>query len=90
MLNLDTLIFYDVAERRVGRVHRVLAKEFFWQQRSVFAASLGKKALGRVEYLLRDVLDPAEDSVAVYQLRFPFLPQVERWGADRSGMEKWV
>ena len=90
MLNLDTLIFYDVAERRVGRVHRILAKEFFWQQRSVFAASLGKKGLARVEYLLHGVLDPEEASVAVYQLRFPFLPEVERWGADQSGVGKWV
>lgn len=63
------LICYDIADpRRLGRVHRYLAKEAVPVQYSVFTATLSRFGLKKLIEGLVEIIHSGEDDVRIYPL----------------------
>ncbi len=62
------IVVYDVNEKRVEKVHRVLRRYLQWRQRSVFEGYLGEKEVAELKRRLNSVINEEEDSVLFYSL----------------------
>ncbi|AER65988.1 CRISPR-associated protein Cas2 [Thermovirga lienii DSM 17291] len=77
---INTFIIYDVGQKRVPKVHKVLCSYMFWEQNSVFSGNISKGMLKKILYKLDVIIDTKCDCVYCYSLRYPYTLQVERWG----------
>ncbi|NJE31233.1 CRISPR-associated endonuclease Cas2 [Thermococcus sp. 18S1] len=62
------IVVYDVNEKRVVKVHRLLRRYLQWRQRSVFEGYLADDELGELLRRLDSIIDESEDSVVFYSL----------------------
>ncbi|NJE10064.1 CRISPR-associated endonuclease Cas2 [Thermococcus sp. MAR1] len=62
------IVVYDVNEKRVAKVHRVLRAYLHWRQRSVFEGWLTEGELKELMMRLSEVIDEGEDSILFYSL----------------------
>lgn len=62
------ILVYDVGEKRVQRVHKLIKRYLNWVQNSVFEGELTEGQFEALKIDLRKRMEPAEDSVIVYQL----------------------
>ena len=62
-----TLICYDIADpRRLGRVHRVIAKRAIQVQYSVYLFTGGDEELDDLLDQIQDIIAPARDDIRIY------------------------
>ncbi|QDA31649.1 CRISPR-associated endonuclease Cas2 [Thermococcus indicus] len=62
------IVVYDVNEKRVVKVHRVLRAYLQWRQRSVFEGYLSDDELAELIRKLDSIINESEDSVVFYSL----------------------
>lgn len=77
---INTVLIYDVEQKRVAKVHKLLSSYLFWEQNSVFSGNLSLKVLRKVLFKVSSIVDSRHDCVYCYRLKYPFNLQVERWG----------
>ena len=77
---VNMIVAYDVSGRKVVKVHKMLSEELYWEQNSVFFGEAAKGGALKIRNRLLELIDPAEDSVIIYQLLYPWSATVERWG----------
>jgi len=62
------IVVYDVNEKRVGKVHRVLRSYLQWRQNSVFEGYLDESEVAELKRKLNGVINEEEDSILFYSL----------------------
>jgi len=62
------ILVYDIKEKRVQRVHKLLKRYLNWVQNSVFEGELTEGQFASLKIELEDIMDEGEDSVIVYKL----------------------
>ena len=62
------IVVYDVNEKRVERVHKILRAYLQWRQNSVFEGYLGKEKIAELKRKLNSVINEEEDSILFYSL----------------------
>jgi len=62
------ILFYDVNEKRVARVHKLMKKYLNWVQNSVFEGELTEGQFEALRIDLKERVNEEEDSIIVYQL----------------------
>ncbi|MBO8154752.1 CRISPR-associated endonuclease Cas2 [Thermovirga sp.] len=77
---INAFIIYDVGQKRVAKVHKLLSSYLFWEQNSVFSGNVSPKVLKRVLFKVNRLVDPRQDCVYCYRLKYPFTLHIERWG----------
>jgi CRISPR-associated protein Cas2 len=77
---VNILVVYDVGEKRVAKVHALLSKYLYWQQRSVFAGTMDKRGTSILAFHLKPILDLHHDSVFLFSLVYPQDVRIEQWG----------
>jgi CRISPR-associated endonuclease Cas2 len=82
--DFDTIVAYDVGQKRLPKVYRYLSERLHWRQNSVFTGTIGKRGIAKIAGDLEDLIDPLHDSVVFYQLVYPFSVRVEYWGARKD------
>lgn len=65
------LIAYDVDEKRVGKVHKVLKKYLTWTQNSLFEGEITEGLLKQCLAELAAKTDAGYDSIYVYRIANP-------------------
>lgn len=60
------LLVYDVNEKRVNKIHRILKKYLVWQQNSTFEGYLSQSNIKKLFYEVKNKINEEEDSVVVY------------------------
>ena len=60
------ILCYDVAVKRVARVHKTVRKYLRPVQRSVMAGNLTDRTLGKLKAEIQALIDPARDAVVIY------------------------
>lgn len=65
------IISYDVGEKRVNKVHKVLKRYLQWTQNSVFEGQLTEGKLKQCLGDLMPIINEQEDSVYVYKVPNP-------------------
>jgi len=67
------IIVYDIAERRVNKVLKLMRKYLNWVQNSVFEGELNQGQLERLKTELKNLINPQEDSVVIYAMERKWL-----------------
>ncbi|NJF24407.1 CRISPR-associated endonuclease Cas2 [Thermococcus sp. Bubb.Bath] len=62
------IVVYDINEKRVARIHKILRGYLQWRQRSVFEGWLSDSELAELMRKLSSVINEEEDSVLFYRL----------------------
>lgn len=62
------ILVYDIGEKRVQKVHKLLKKYLNWVQNSVFEGELTEGKFEAMKIDLTKQMTPEEDSVIIYTL----------------------
>ncbi|WNF38136.1 CRISPR-associated endonuclease Cas2 [Bacillaceae bacterium IKA-2] len=65
------IITYDVGEKRVGKVHKILKKYLQWTQNSVFEGEIKEGKLKECLGELMPIVNKVYDSLYVYKVSNP-------------------
>jgi CRISPR-associated protein Cas2 len=65
---MNVILVYDVGEKRVQRVHKLLKRYLNWVQNSVFEGELTDGKFEAMKIDLEERLELKEDSVIIYKL----------------------
>jgi CRISPR-associated protein Cas2 len=65
---MNVILVYDVGEKRVQRVHKLLKRYLNWVQNSVFEGELTDGKFEAMKIELEERLESKEDSVIIYKL----------------------
>ncbi|ACM59286.1 CRISPR-associated endonuclease Cas2 [Caldicellulosiruptor bescii] len=78
------IVTYDVNEKRVNKVRKILKKYFTWVQNSVFE---GEITLGKLEKCKREllsVIEKNEDSVYFYEMEYKLVCNKKVLGQEKN------
>lgn len=78
------IITYDVAEKRVAKVHKKLKEYLIWTQNSVFEGEITRSLLKKCLYDLENIIDEEIDSINVYEIENPKHIKKYSYGLDKS------
>lgn len=67
--NMYTIIVYDIGEKRVGKVLKVMRTYSNWIQNSVFEGELTSSQLLTLKHKLINIINAQEDSLIIFTLR---------------------
>lgn len=84
MVTIFVIITYDVDEKRVSKVHKILKKYLIWTQNSVFE---GEITQGKLKQCLAEVYAIAHqqtDSIYIYQVKNPNHIKKMIYGQEKS------
>ncbi len=85
------ILYYDVGEKRCGKVLKKCRKYLQWVQNSVFEGELSRSALEKLKYELKEILDEKEeDSVIIYTFRTMNYSKREIIGVDKKGETQFL
>ncbi len=62
------IVVYDVNEKRVEKIHKILRTYLQWRQNSVFEGYLGEDEIAELKRKLNSVINEEEDSILFYSL----------------------
>lgn len=65
------ILTYDVGEKRVNRVRKLVKKYLIWTQNSVFEGNITESKLHKCLAEISKILDKQEDSLYVYRINNP-------------------
>lgn len=60
------IVFYDIGEKRVGKILKTMRKYLKWVQNSVFEGEITNAQLEKLKYELLSKINPSYDSVIFY------------------------
>ena len=64
------ILYYDVGEKRCGKMLKTCRKYLQWVQNSVFEGEISIAALEKLSYEIDSIINPEEgDSVIIYKFR---------------------
>ena len=82
--DMYVLLVYDVDVARVLKVCKFLRRYLHWVQNSVFEGELRESQLEEVRWGLKQLIDPATDSIYLYRVRDARWLDKEIIGQERS------
>lgn len=62
------IVTYDVEEKRVNKVRKLLKKYFMWVQNSVFEGEISEGNLNKCQRELLRLIDEKRDSIYLFRL----------------------
>lgn len=62
------IITYDVGEKRINKVRKILRKYFIWVQNSVFEGETTEGKFTKCKHELEEVISKEEDSIYFYSV----------------------
>ncbi|ANQ53043.1 MULTISPECIES: CRISPR-associated endonuclease Cas2 [unclassified Thermosipho (in: thermotogales)] len=79
------LLTYDVNEKRVSRVHKIVKEYLVWQQNSTFEGKITQSNLKQLIGRLKRVIDERKDSVVIYYFNSSAV-----FNKEVDGKVKWI
>lgn len=79
------ILVYDIGEKRVQKVHKLMKRYLNWVQNSVFEGELTEGKFEKMKIDLKEKMKSDEDSVIIYTLG-----SLKYTGREIIGMEKNV
>lgn len=76
------IIVYDVNQKRVNKVLKLLRRYLNWVQNSVFEGELNNSQIEKLKIEIKKIIKKDEDSFIVYTLESKW------WGREIIGLEK--
>ena len=78
------IITYDVGEKRVNRIRKILKKYLIWTQNSVFEGEITEGKLNKCMAEINKISNRNEDSVYIYKVSNPHNIKKDVYGVNRN------
>lgn len=78
------VITYDVNEKRIARIEKILGKYLVHTQNSVFEGNIDRSTLAELERELSNAISPDEDSIRIYLFESRAAVKTVSLGQQRS------
>ena len=78
------IVSYDVSDRRVSKVHKILKRYLQWTQNSVFEGEITEGKLKQCMAEVTKKLDPKVDSLYIYRVPNPKNIEKVVYGVERD------
>lgn len=63
------IVTYDVAQKRVTKTMKICRKYLMHVQNSVFEGMITEGKLNKLKHELQKVIEPADDSICIYEIQ---------------------
>ena len=85
------IITYDITDdKRLNKVRKILKKYLYWSQLSTFEGEISEGKLAQCMAEVDEVINPAEDSVYVYEVENPKNIKKKVLGIEKSYMDNFL
>ncbi|RAL26195.1 CRISPR-associated endonuclease Cas2 [Thermoflavimicrobium daqui] len=78
------IITYDVEEKRVSKVHKVLKRYLTWTQNSVFEGEITEGKLKKCLASLHNIVNKQVDSIHVYKVQNAKMMEKTVYGQEKN------
>lgn len=82
------ILVYDVGEKRVGKMLRLVRKYLSWIQNSVFEGEITDVKLKELKFQAKEIMDLNTDSLIIFASRNEKWLEKEIVGNERSSVDK--
>ncbi|WP_322785467.1 CRISPR-associated endonuclease Cas2 [Thermoanaerobacter thermocopriae] len=83
-MRIFVIVTYDINEKRVNKVRKILKKYFTWVQNSVFEGEITFGKLEKCKRELLSVIKRDEDSVYFYEMEFKIVCNKKILGQEKN------
>ena len=84
------ILVYDVGEKRVGKMLRLVRKYLSWIQNSVFEGEITDVKLKELKFLAKEIMDLDTDSLIIFASRNEKWLEKEIVGNERSSVDTFL
>ena len=84
------ILVYDVGEKRVGKMLRLVRKYLSWIQNSVFEGEITDVKLKELKFQAKEIMDLDTDSLIIFASRNEKKKKKEIVGNERSSVDTFL
>ena len=84
------ILVYDVGEKRVGKMLRLVRKYLSWIQNSVFEGEITDVKLKELKFQAKEIMDLNTDSLIIFASRNEKWLEKEIVGYERSSVDTFL
>ena len=84
------ILVYDVGEKRVGKMLRLVRKYLSWIQNSVFEGEITDVKLKELKFQAKEIMDLTTDSLIIFASRNEKWLEKEIVGNERSSVDTFL
>ncbi len=84
------ILVYDIEQKRIARVHKLLKGYMHWIQNSVFEGELTPATLAEVKSKLRKVIEKDKDSIIIFELGDRSYRSKQILGLDKAPIDYFL
>lgn len=84
------ILVYDVGEKRVGKMLRLVRKYLSWIQNSVFEGEITDVKLKELKFQAKEIIDLNTDSLIIFASRNEKWLEKEIVGNERSSVDTFL
>ena len=84
------ILVYDVGEKRVGKMLRLVRKYLSWIQNSVFEGEITHVKLKELKFQAKEIMDLNTDSLIIFASRNEKWLEKEIVGNERSSVDTFL
>ena len=84
------IVTYDIGEKRIVKVRKILRKYITWVQNSVFEGEITQAKLEKCISEIKRVIQEDEDSIYIYKFDFKPYNMKEIIGKEKQDEEEFI
>lgn len=84
------IVTYDIGEKRINKVRKILRKYITWVQNSVFEGEITQVKLEKCISEIKKVIHETEDSIYIYKFDFKPYKMKEVIGKEKQDDEMFI
>ncbi len=85
------IITYDITDdKRLNKVRKILRKYLYWSQLSTFEGEISEGKLAQCLAEVNEIINTAEDSIYVYEVKNPKNIKKKILGIEKSYMDNFL
>ncbi|MBN2708276.1 MAG: CRISPR-associated endonuclease Cas2 [Calditrichaceae bacterium] len=81
---------YDIGEKRVGKILKIMRGYLHWVQNSVFEGEISEATLKELKIKLAEKIETDEDSILFFKLRDGSLINKEVMGLEKNPIDTFI
>ena len=85
------IVTYDISDdKRLNKVRKILKKYLYWSQLSTFEGEISEGKLAQCIAEVDEIIDTAEDSIYVYEVKNPKNIKKKVLGIEKNYMDNFL
>jgi len=80
------ILTYDINEKRVNKIYKIIKKYLTWIQNSVFEGEITESKFAEMQKEIKKVLNPEEDSLIIYKTTAKLFLKKDILGIEKNAV----